>query len=347
MNSELQNKILDLWINDEETVRIIQKLHLTPEQFKELFAFKIFQYLLDVYNKRTVLGDCPVVFAMLTIFKKYNLSITEIHHICDTLKLKLSKKLIEENKTQLLFPFLAILRENFKGVLKSYMSIQYEIDIGNLNIINSGDYLIEGEACALDAPYNELESQTEQAHTDNKNLTLKNSFNFSEKSDYVKNYINKSETKEEFEILHSVITGEILDDFNETNEMFSDIATLEETYTQKYHELLSSSIDIYISIFLDLIFFNKIASSLTELKYLISDVSDYSDEQLLIMKELTESLMFNLIKWKEEIIDNHNQSLHYYDDAIIGDIEQLKVMLNSNENMENSTEEDLDDIFNF
>lgn len=91
----------------------------------------------------------------------------------------------------------------------------------------------------------------------------------------------------------------------------------------------------------------SVYSSLSELKYLIEDISIYSDEQLLIMKQLTESLMLNLIKWKEEIIDHHNKALHYYDDAIIGDIEQLKVMLCTDEDIANSKDENLDDIFDF
>ena len=65
MDDNLQEKVLHLWVCDTETIRIINKTHLSPEQFKEIFASKVLQYLLDVYNKKTQLGDCPVVFAML------------------------------------------------------------------------------------------------------------------------------------------------------------------------------------------------------------------------------------------------------------------------------------------
>ena len=332
MDSDLQEKILTLWISDKETLRIIEKTNLQPSQFKKIFAAKIFQYLLDVYNKKTKLGDCPVVFAMLTIFKNNNLSIAEIHHVCDTFKLNLMTTLVESNQVDLLSKLLSILRENFKGVLKSFMDIKYHIDIGELQIVNEDNYLT-GTACSDSA------SLIVDSHT------LETSFNSAEESDYIKNYVNTSETEEEFDIIQDVLTGEILDDFNETNEMFFNLAVLEDTYTQRYHELLSNSIDVYISIFLDLLFFNKITTSLNDLKYLIQDISIYSDEQLLIMKELTESLMFNLIKWKEEVIDGQNKAIHYYDDAILGDIEQLKVMISSDSDDKSS--EDLDDIFDF
>ena len=348
MNNQIQDKVLDLWITEEETTRIIKKLNLTLQEFKTLFAVKILRYVLDVYNKKAFLGDCPVVFAMLTIFKKYNLSVTEVHHICDTFKLNITATLIETNGTQLLTPLLHILRENFKGVLKSFMDIQYGIDIGTVNIVNKANYLMVGAACTLNTDNSiAASSKTENIVIENQNIALQTSFNSSEESDYVKNYVNTSETQEEFEIIHSVITGSILDEFNDVNEMFLDTATLEETYTQKYHELLLSSIDVYISIFLDLIFFNKISTSLNELKYLIIDISIYTDDQLLIMRQLTESLMLNLIKWKEEIIDKKNKVLHYYDDAITGDIEQLKVMLFNDENVDSNTDENLDGIFDF
>ena len=337
MNNNLQEKILDLWVSDEETLRIIKKTNLSAVQFKKLFASKIFQYLLDVYEKKTKIGDCPVVFAMLTIFKRNNLSLSEVHHICDTFKLNLTLVLIEENEVPLLRELLGILRENFKGVLKSYMEITYGINIGEITIVNEGDYLV-GETCTIDPEIPTIDSHA----------NLESSFNASEDSDYVKNYINTDETEEEFEIIHDVLTQEILDDFDETNEMFFNLAVLEDTYTQKYHELLSNSIDVYISIFLDLLFFNKISNSLNELKYLIEDISIYSDEQLLIMKQLTESLMNNLIKWKEEVIDNHVKTIHYYDDAIIGDVEQLKVMISPEQNSVSSDGvEDLDEIFDF
>ena len=346
MNNQIQDKVLDLWITEEETTRIIKKLNLTLQEFKTLFAVKILRYVLDVYNKKTFLGDCPVVFAMLTIFKKYNLSVTEVHHICDTFKLNITATLIETNDTQLLTPLLHILRENFKGVLKSFMDIQYGIDIGTVNIVNKGDYLVVGAVCTLNTD-NSIAASSKTENIVIVSQNLQTSSNSSEESDYVKNYVNTSETQEEFDIIHSSITGSILDDFNDTNEMFLDTAILEETYTQKYHELLLSSIEVYISIFLELIFFNKISTSLNELKYLIIDISIYTDDQLLIMRQLTESLMLNLIKWKEEIIDKKNKVLHYYDDAIIGDIEQLKVMLFNDENVDNTTDENLDDIFDF
>ena len=346
MNNQIQDKVLELWVTDKETTRIIKKLNLTPQEFKTLFAVKILRYVLDVYNKKAFLGDCPVVFAMLTIFKKYNLSVTEVHHICDTFKLNITATLIETNDTQLLTPLLHILRENFKGVLKSFMDIQYGIDIGTVNIVNKGDYLVVGAVCTLNTD-NSIAASSKTENIVIVSQNLQTSSNSSEESDYVKNYVNTSETQEEFDIIHSSITGSILDDFNDTNEMFLDTAILEETYTQKYHELLLSSIDVYISIFLDLIFFNKISTSLNELKYLIIDISIYTDDQLLIMRQLTESLMLNLIKWKEEIIDKKNKVLHYYDDAIIGDIEQLKVMLFNDENVDNTTDENLDDIFDF
>lgn len=344
MNENIQNIILDSWTADVETQRIIKKIHLTPTKFKILFGSKILHYLLDVYNKKTVLGDCPVVFAMLTIFKKYNLSLPEVHHICDTFKLKLIMTLLEHNEIECLTELLNILRENFKGVLKSYMEVQYEIDIGPLNIVNVGEYLLAGEVCTLDVNCNKPDTPTTH---DTTTVALEKSHNVSEESDYVKNYVNTSETQEEREIIQSVVTGAILDDFNETNEMFLDIATLEETYTQRYHELLSSSIDVYISIFLDLIFFNKISKSLNELKYLIIDISIYNEDQLAILKQMTESLMLNLIKWKEEVIDNRSNTIHYYDDAIQGDVEQLKVMLTNDDNVQETMDEDLDDIFDF
>ncbi|MDQ7045530.1 MAG: hypothetical protein Q9M32_06445 [Sulfurimonas sp.] len=332
MDTKLQEKILDLWVCDVETIRIIGKTKITPSQFKKMFAAKIFQYLLDVYTKKTQLGDCPVVFAMLTIFKRSNLSITEIHHVCDTFKLQLTLVLFENNEAELATQLLGILRENFKGVLKSFMDIKYDINIGELSIVNEGNYLT-ANTCAIQ-PEIEIKDKVE----------LEESFNSSEESDYIKNYVNTAETEEEFEIIHKTLTGEILDDFNDTNEMFFNLAVLEDTYTPKYHELLSNSIDIYISIFLDLLFFNKITTSLNDLKYLIADISIYSDDQLSIMKQLTESLMQNLSNWKEEIIDNKNKAIHYYDDAILGDIEQLKVMI-APENDDNG--EDLDDIFDF
>jgi len=339
MNSDLQEKILNLWISDEETIRIVNKVGVSTAQFKKIFASKILQYLLDVYDKKTKLGDCPVIYAMLTMFKRHDLSITEMHHICDTFKLHLTITLIDENQKELAIKLLKILRENFKGVLKSFMEIQYNIHIGAINIINEDNYLT-GSACSTQADLQLLDKSTQ----DKEDISLETSHNSTEESDYVKNYVNTTETEEEFNMLQDVLKGEVLDDFNETNENFFNLAVLEDTYTEKYHELLSSSIDIYISIFLDLLFFNKITTALNDLKYLIADPTVYSDEQLLIMKELTESLMFNLIKWKEEIIDNHNKAIHYYDDAILGDIEQLKVMLSPQNDDETN---DLDDIFDF
>ena len=348
MNSDLQEQILDLWIADKETLRIIKKIRLTPEQFKKMFALKVLQYLLDVHNKTMQLGDCPIVFAMLSIFRKSNLSLTEIHHICDTFKLNLVAVLFENNEAELAKELLLILRENFKGVLKSFMDITYQINIGEPNIINDNNYVTLSACSLYDNPALKNSQQQESnipATIENKDdIQLESSFNSSEESDYIKNYVNTSETEEEFEIIHNTLTGEILDDFNDTNEMFFNLAILEETYTQKYHELLSNSIDVYISIFLDLLFFNKITTSLNDLKYLIADTSIYSDDQLLIMKQLTESLMFNLSKWKEEVIDNHNKAIHYYDDAILGDIEQLKVMIAP---QDDDASEDLDDIFDF
>ena len=57
--------------------------------------------------------------------------------------------------------------------------------------------------------------------------------------------------------------------------------------------------------------------------------------------------MFNLIKWKEEVIDNGSNAIHYYDDAILGDIEQLKVMLCIDDSSQDTGNEALDDIFDF
>jgi len=343
MNHVWQEEVLDLWVGDEETIRIIKKTNLTPSQFKKLFASKILQYLLDVYDKKTQLGDCPVVFAMLTIFKKSNLALTEVHHICDTFKLNLALVLFQNNENELASKLFNILRENFKGVLKSFMDIQYNINIGELNIINEGDYLM-GDSCSFDTGGLIMDSHLTQESTyQEESEVLESSFNSSEESDYIKNYVNTAETEEEFEIIQNSLTPEILDDFTDTNEVFFNLAVLEETYTPTYHELLSSSIDIYISIFLDLLFFNKITTSLNDLKYLIADTSMYSEDQLVIMKELTESLMYNLMKWKVEVIDNHNKAIHYYDDAILGDIEQLKVMIAP----PSDATEDLDDIFDF
>lgn len=368
MDTILQEYILDQWMSDTHTQEIITKTTLTPDQFKKLFASKILEYLLNVHDKKALLGDCPVIFAMVTIFQKSNLSVADVHHICDTFKITLVMALLKENKQELTHQLLLIARENFKGVLKSFLQIKYKVDIGPIDIVNSGDYLVEGSACPIESGAMIIDSHLTHVNEKNEavNETLNEdkfhyeqqsespslnvSHNALEESDYVKNYVNTKETEEEFYIIHETLTGALLDDFNDTNELFLNSATLEETFTPLYHEILSNSIDMYISIFLDLVFFNKITVSLNSLKYLISDTSNYSEDQLLIMKQLTESIMMNLIKWKEEVIDNYNKAIHYYDDAIIGDIEQLKVMLTTDHSQESGADEafeDLDDIFDF
>ena len=122
----------------------------------------------------------------------------------------------------------------------------------------------------------------------------------------------------------------IIDELNDLEDDFLELKNsmdISDRYKQKTEQI----IECYIKVFAELMEFVEVKDILYDFLKLIEEIDskNISQENLEILKELVESVVEDLFKWKNEVfIKKEALNVHYMDDSLISNITQLREMFN-------------------
>ena len=122
MKIENRNEIIDEWLGEEIVIETLLKKQISINYFREHFAFKVLDYLIDVLEDKAAVGNCPVMVKLLEYFADKNFLPYEVFDICSKfkktiIKLKFKDKEFNCNDFERIN---TILDKNLSGVLESY-----------------------------------------------------------------------------------------------------------------------------------------------------------------------------------------------------------------------------------
>lgn len=134
-----ENKItlIKLWINNADTLRILNKYTIEKDTFIRNYAIGILDYYFGIVNETNEIGDCPVIDDLLIYLKDKNISTDELFVICAGFKNALIELMyiVNINSLEIQKEILYIYERNFEGVLKKYsqtiQSVNKDLNISN------------------------------------------------------------------------------------------------------------------------------------------------------------------------------------------------------------------------
>jgi len=117
--------IVEFWLSSEEVKNVFQKYNVGLELFKQNFAYKIFQYYIEILNENAKIGDCPVMGQFFNILKNKNVAPHELFMICTHFKRSLMNFCFDQNimTKELNEQINIILDKNLEGVLLRYVKL--------------------------------------------------------------------------------------------------------------------------------------------------------------------------------------------------------------------------------
>lgn len=122
-----KKEIISLWMDYEVVQKTLKKNSFNVDFFEDKFASKVFDYAINVVKSKDELGDCPVIGAMLMLFKKKKIPLTDIFLICVNFKnafLQFSHTNTLFNK-EMIDEISMLMDYNFEGVISGYTSMYY------------------------------------------------------------------------------------------------------------------------------------------------------------------------------------------------------------------------------
>ena len=163
-------KILQLWIKNNDILKILANYNITKEVFIKNYAFGILDYYIGVVNGSCKIGDCPTIDNLLKLLRDKNIGTNELFSICSGFKNALIKFMYDYkiNSLELQNEIIYIYERNFEGVLKKYST--------NVNLTNQ----------SLDISKHLIDENIIMSTTDTKGIILSASTAFCNLSGYSK-----------------------------------------------------------------------------------------------------------------------------------------------------------------
>ena len=117
-----------LWSEYIPTRKCLLKHGIEPAFFARHFGSRVIAYFIGVIRGNEQIGDCPVMNVMLDFFADRKIPLTDLYTVCSGLKNQILVLLLDEDKLTpaLLTGLMAILDQNFVGVMEEYQERQQE-----------------------------------------------------------------------------------------------------------------------------------------------------------------------------------------------------------------------------
>lgn len=114
--------IIYQWMNHPVVQHTLVKHGFTVAFFEEKFASRVFDHTLSVLKGENDVGRCPVIEAMLQIFKSKNIPLSDVFMICVHLKNAFLEDMLQQNILNALSlrEICALMDHNFQGVIQEY-----------------------------------------------------------------------------------------------------------------------------------------------------------------------------------------------------------------------------------
>ena len=130
-------QILQIWIKNNNVLKILNSYKITKEIFIKDYAFGILDYYINIINETSDIGDCPVIQNFLMLLKNKNVGTSELFVICAGFKNALIEFTFDKNINSLEIQkeIIYVYERNFEGVLKQYsdtiLKLSQDIQMSN------------------------------------------------------------------------------------------------------------------------------------------------------------------------------------------------------------------------
>jgi len=118
-----RQKIIDVWLEDEEVRAILQKHEVDLEMFAVTYALPVLNYFIGVVHEENMAGNCPVITKLLEYLKDKNISVAELFIICINFRKSMIMLLFSKNvmSATMYSNVSYIFDANFRGVLNLFV----------------------------------------------------------------------------------------------------------------------------------------------------------------------------------------------------------------------------------
>ncbi|MCX6076066.1 MAG: hypothetical protein NTW78_04175 [Campylobacterales bacterium] len=147
-------------------------------------------------------------------------------------------------------------------------------------------------------------------------------------------YTNKISAESFLEM--EMIDSDLIDDLNDFEKDFDALISATEGITAELIDEIQKLLNLYMSVLHQIIDFKELYSHVIYFKTILSqiNVDNITDKQAKKYNEIINSILSDLITWKNEIfITKSAKDIHYLDDSIFSSIKQME-MISGNYNQE-------------
>ncbi len=127
-----REEIVSAWIARESATKMLTKLSIDPEDFKETYGIPVVEYFIGVVRGSEVLGDCPIMQNFIAFLAEKNVSARDIFILCMALRRSLIAHLFTHDKipashaSNILEEISDIFDGNLSGVLQTFTDLTRE-----------------------------------------------------------------------------------------------------------------------------------------------------------------------------------------------------------------------------
>ncbi|MEA3290419.1 MAG: PAS domain-containing sensor histidine kinase [Campylobacterota bacterium] len=122
--------IMQAWISNSKVLKLLDKYQIKKEYFVKNYAFGIFDYYVQVIEKKKNIGDCKVIDEFIDYLKDKEVGVDDLFVICSGFKNALIKFMYDNDLSsyEVYSDITKIYESNFEGVLDKYEASVKEID---------------------------------------------------------------------------------------------------------------------------------------------------------------------------------------------------------------------------
>lgn len=285
-----KNQIFDMWFEHDVVKFILIGNKIKINFFKDVFAKKILNNLINIVKSKSSLGKCPSTYAMIMLFKSKRIALADIYIIHANLKASILLFLHKNSllDADMLKEISMLIDYNIDGIIREYVETNYY----DINQVASSTNV---------TTYNK--------HTNNKDQEVLSAPDYLENIDF-----NLEIITELTDLEYNTITT-----IESQNFITQETILKSSTLFEKYSIILNNISE-----------FNELKDNVVMLTEILNktDIHSINDEAKYLIKKYLKATIYDLTTWRLSIfVKKDAKNIHYLDKEIIENIIQLGITL--------------------
>jgi len=330
----IREEVADMWIARDKVTALLHFYKLKPQNFRDYFGIKVYDFLIQTINKESLPQDCPVIHVLLQIYKRKQIKLHHVYEICSELKniiLFHFVKRMNDTVDDLIFWKLAdLIDKNFSSFIQEYV----QEDVYEVMHDCKKEYK---EKITPAIPQTAKESKTES------NVAANHRFQdirYSKQERYSSDSL--------FEMLDETVIDKIEIFLDNLNDMVLTLYDIEESNSEKSVILMqevSATLNEFYILADSFVAFPVMVSTFKYLSLFLLEITSKmydkkEQKQLLIMHLI--GLTNDLEKWIDIVfIQKLANDVHYLDASFADNVVEIEAIFHKKE-IETDDEDDLE-----